>query len=399
MRILQVHNRYRERGGEDGVVDAERALLTAAGHDVRLTGGSNPTPPAAAAWSLARAPWNGRQARAVVAEALAHRVDVAHVHNTWFALSPAVLSGLHRAGIPVVMTLHNYRLVCANSLLLRDGQPCELCVGGRTWHAVQHACFRGSRLQSVPAAATIALHRARGTWIEDVTRFIVMTRFQKDRMVEAGLPAERIDVRPHFTADPGERPEEPSRSRRVVYIGRLSAEKGVADLVAAFLAAGTDLELVVIGDGPEADALKAQAAGSERVRFLGRLDADAVQAELLGARALAFPSLLYETFGLSMIEAMAAGTPVVASALGGREDILGEGCGLLFEAGDRGALATTLQELTDDARVDCMGAAARQRWESRYAPAAALRGLEKTYFNAVKSRAAPGLLSGSGKAT
>jgi glycosyltransferase involved in cell wall biosynthesis len=251
----------------------------------------------------------------------------------------------------------------------------------------------------VPAAATIALHRARGTWSKDVTRFIVMTPFQKDRMVEAGLPAERIDVRPHFTADPGERREPPSRSRRVVYIGRLSAEKGVADLVAAFLAARTDLELVVIGDGPEADALRAQAAGSMRVRFLGHLDADAVRVELLGARALAFPSLWYETFGLSMIEAMAAGTPVVTSDLGGREHIVGEGCGLLFEAGDRGALATAIEELPDDARIDRMGAAARRRWESRYAPAAALRELETTYACAVESRGATGLLTGSGDAT
>lgn len=382
MRILQVHNRYRERGGEDGVVDAERALLTAAGHDVRLTGGHNPTGTAAAAWSLARAPWNGRQARAVVAEAVARRVDVAHVHNTWFALSPAVVTGLHRAGIPVVMTLHNYRLVCANSLLLRDGQPCELCVRGREWHAVKHACFRGSRLQSMPAAATIALHRVRGTWTEDVARFLVMTSFQKDQMVAAGLPANRIDVRPHFTSDPGERPQPPSRSRSVVYVGRLSAEKGVGDLVAAFLAAGTDLELVIIGDGPETGALQAQAVGSERIRFLGRLGADAVRRELLGARALAFPSVWYETFGLSMIEAMAAGTPVVATGLGGRHDVLGDGCGLLFPSGDRGALAAALVKLTEDARVDEMGAAARRRWASRYVPAAALRGLEDTYARA-----------------
>lgn len=384
MRVLQVHNRYRDAGGEDTVVDSQTALLRAAGHDVHVAQGRNPSSAPASAWSLARAPWNGRQARAVEEVAVARDIDIAHVHNTWYALSPAVISRLHRAGLPVVMTLHNYRLVCGNSLLLRDGHPCEDCVGSHPWHAVQHACFRGSRLQSVPAAATIALHRARGTWSEEVTRFIVMTEFQKARMVAAGLPEARIDVRPHCTPDPGERPESPSRSERLVYVGRLSSEKGVADLVASFLAADTGLELVVIGDGPEAAALKTQAAGSCRVRFLGRLDADAVRAQLLGARALVFPSRWYETFGLSLVEAMAAGTPVVASALGGREDVLGEGCGLLFEAGDRQALSGALMALTDDATVDRTGAAARRRWQSRYTPAAALRGLEETYAHALQ---------------
>jgi hypothetical protein len=163
LRVLQVHTHYREEGGEDSVVRAEAELLRSAGHDVVVHQARNPSGALATGASLAMSPWNPLAAREVRRLAERVRPDVAHVHNTWYALSPSVLAALSAAAVPVVMTLHNYRLLCANAQLFRDGRPCEDCVGSHPWHGVRHRCYRGSALASAPAAATIAFNGRRQT--------------------------------------------------------------------------------------------------------------------------------------------------------------------------------------------------------------------------------------------
>jgi glycosyltransferase involved in cell wall biosynthesis len=385
MRVLQLHTSYRNRGGEDAVVEAEGDLLRAAGHDVRTIRAANAPSPLRAGQQLAQAPWNRGASRRVRRAIAAAPPDVIHVHNTWFALSPAVLPAARASGAAVVVTLHNYRLLCANGLLFRDGRPCTDCVGTHPWHGVTHACYRSSRLQSVPAAATIAFNRRRQTWEHNADLFLALTDFARRQFILGGLPAERIAVKPHFVADAPARSGPPALSRAGLYVGRLSAEKGVDTLLDAFARVGElGLELVVIGDGPQRAQLMRQAGPA--VRFTGALPRRAVQDWLGRARVCAFPSRWFETFGLVLPEAMAAGLPVIASDLGGTPDVVGsDGAGLLVRPGDPAAWADALSQSADDRWVDRAGAQARQRHQRLYSPAAGLAGLERAYQTASES--------------
>lgn len=384
MRILQVHTRYRQPGGEDVVADAEAALLRREGHDVVTYDARNPHGAFAAAASLAVSPWNPAAARALRKAVRRLRPDVAHVHNTWYALSPSVIAELHSAGVPVVMTLHNYRLLCANGMLFRDGRPCEDCVGSHPWHGVRHGCYRASMAVSVPPAATIALHRRIGTWQRRVGVFVAMTQFARERFVASGLPAERIIVKPNFVADPGLRSTPPSASKQLLYVGRLSTEKGVGVLVEAFsrLLDRHGLQLVIVGDGPEHTALERRAGPG--VRFVGRLSHEETLRRMHGARALVFPSICYEGQPMAVLEAMAAGLPVVASDLGGVPEILEGGAGWLCRSGDAAAWETALRGLADPATVDATGRAARARWQERHTPEAGLSQLQAAYERAMR---------------
>jgi len=389
LKILQLHASYREEGGEDAVVRAEAELLASAGHQVVRHLVRNPSGLVATGTSLALSPWNPVAARTLRAIIEQQRPDIAHVHNTWYALSPSVLATLASAGVPVVATLHNYRLLCVNAQLFRDGGPCEDCVGSHPWHGVQHRCYRGSSLASTAAAATITLNRRRGTWDRSVAVYLTMTQFSKRRFVVGGLPEDRIQVKPHAVADPGRRTGPPSASRTILYVGRLSREKGVAVLFDALAGVEWDLDLLVIGDGPERTALERRAG--PRVRFAGRLEPHEVRHEMAKARALAFPSLCYETFGMTMVEAMAAGLPVVASDLGGTPEILGDRTGRLVAPGDVAGWTEALRQLADPAFVDAAGVAGRRRWSERFSPAAVLPVLEDAYHRALDepARASP----------
>jgi glycosyltransferase involved in cell wall biosynthesis len=379
MRILQVHTRYRYEGGEDAVARAEAALLTQAGHQVVPYVAENPVGAGPTAAAMLASPWNPAAARRLRAAARRARPDVAHVHNTWFALTPSVVAALDGIGVPVVVTLHNYRLVCANASLFRDGRPCEDCVGSHPWHGVQHRCYRGSAVSSAAVAATISLNRAVGTWDRHVGLFLALNDFARDRFVAGGLPADRVWVKPNSVADPGPRPGPPSGSRTVLFAGRLTPEKGVGVLLEAWRRlAPAGLELVVAGDGPMRAELERRPPPG--VRFLGQLDPPAVQGWMLRSRALVFPTWLYEGQPMSVLEAFAAGLPVLASRLGGNAELVGAlGDGWLAPARDPAALAERLADLADDASVDQAGAVARRLYEERFAERHNLQALEAAY--------------------
>lgn len=251
MKVLQVHTRYRKAGGEDSVVQTEGDLLRKAGHDVLLHGLDNPMTSREAAKDLIRAPWNRLAARRVAETAYEFGADVIHVHNTWFALSPAVFTTVRQAGFPVVATVHNYRLSCVNALHYRDGSVCEDCVGRMPWRGVIHRCYRGSAAQSAVVAVTIGTHRVAGTWQKNVDVIIALTSFAAANLVVAGVPPERIVVKPNVVEDPGPRVKPASKSRRLLFVGRLTEDKGIIDLLDAWAATGSrNLELQIVGDGP-----------------------------------------------------------------------------------------------------------------------------------------------------
>jgi glycosyltransferase involved in cell wall biosynthesis len=383
MRILQVHTRYREPGGEDAVVSAEAGLLARAGHEVVPYVAENPTGALPTATSLALSAWNPRAAIALRQAVRRVRPDVAHVHNTWYALSPSVVGALAAAEVPVVATLHNYRLLCANALLFRDGRPCEDCVGTNPWPGVRHRCYRGSAAASAAAAGMIAANRALRTWNRHVRLFLALNDFARDRFVRGGLPAHKIRVKQNFVADPGPRRQPPSASGTVLYVGRLSAEKGVATVLEAWRTelAVRPLELLVVGDGPLRAELERTAPPN--VRFLGRVAPSEVRHLMLSSRALLLPSVWYEGQPIAALEALASGLPVVASRLGGIPSLLELADERWLPApGDPSSWSQALGLLGDGAEVDRTGAQLRRRYEAHFSEQVGLRLLEEAYLDA-----------------
>ncbi|MBI4569149.1 MAG: glycosyltransferase family 4 protein [Planctomycetes bacterium] len=362
-RVLVLHNRYRFRGGEDSVVDEETALLRAHGHAVTLHLTDNEFALSRGRWATLRAlaagAWSPPSYEAARALCRETRPTVAHVHNFWFRLSPSVLAACRDEGVPVALSLHNFRLVCAGALLLRDGRPCEDCVGRAPWRGVWHRCYQNSFLASAAVARMMARGRGpRGTWATAVDRYLVPSEWARQVFLRAGFDPERIGVLPGFAPAPAAAagpasPRAPGEGLRVVYLGRLSAEKGLICLLDAWeqarLAPGATLTLA--GDGPLASLLaRRAAAGPRRVVLTGQLARERALGLLHGADALVLPSECYETFGLVIIEAFAHGVPVIATRLGGVPALLEEGeAGLLFPAGDRAALAHCLETVQNDA--------------------------------------------------
>jgi glycosyltransferase involved in cell wall biosynthesis len=381
VKILQVHNQYRQPGGEDTVATTEANLLREAGHTVIEHRERNPDGNLAAAGDLLRAPWNPRAAGRIGDLVRQHRPDVTHIHNTWYHLTPSVFRAARAAGSPTVLTLHNYRLVCANSMLLRDGKPCELCVGSRNpWYAVRYRCYRDSTVQSAAAAATIAINRRRSTWQQDVDLFLALTDFARGKMIEGGLPEQRIRVKPNFVSDPGRRTVSTAESDLILFVGRLAPEKGPDVLVEAWQRANLEgLRLEIIGDGDMRETL----GGRPGVALRGQLGGDQVRKLMLQARALVLPSIWYEGLSMVMLEALGAGLPVLASALGAMPDVLHPlGESWLVDPGDPGALADRLRGLRDNDLVGRAGVSARALFDSQYSPSVGLAGLENAYRHA-----------------
>lgn len=363
------------------MVEAEAQLLRSAGHEVVELRTQNAQTTWRAGGQLAVSAWNPFAANRVRALIQKYHPDVVHVHNTWFALSPSVLQSARRAGMPVVMTLHNYRLMCSNALLFREGKPCELCVGTSPWPGVRYRCYRGSLPASGVAAFDIAFHQVRRTWQQDVDLFLALNEFGKGRFVAAGLPAHKIRIKPNFVADSGARVASPSSSSALLFVGRLSTEKGILECLDAWQAAWKDrpaMRLLVVGDGP----LRARATerGLPGVKFLGRLSPSDVHRHMREARALLVPSLWYEGQPMVLLEALAAGLPILASDLGANGELIeAHGTGWLAASGDRDAWLGGLRRLLDDRAVDAAGDRARRLYEEQFSPKQGLRNLEDAY--------------------
>lgn len=369
MRVLLLHDRYRLAGGEDAVVRAEEALLAGRGHAVRLLEVSNHVIGGLASRLRAglRATWSIAARRAVAAEVARFRPDVVHVHNFFPLLSPSVYGPARRAGAAVVQTLHNYRLACPGAALFRQGAPCEDCLGRAVpWPALAHGCYRGSRAQTAAVVAMLVAHRALGTWARAVDLFLAPTEFVRAKLVAAGLAPERVDVKPHFVpVDPG---AGDGRGGYALAVGRLAEEKGLRTLLAAWARLPSPLPLRIVGDGPLRDAASSAAAADPRITWLGAAAPDEVRAQMRGASLLVVPSTWYETFGLVVIEAFAAGLPVVAAGHGALAELVAHGrTGLLVPPGDPGALAAAIEGLVrHPERLAPLRRAARAEYEARY---------------------------------
>ncbi|GCD32476.1 glycosyl transferase [Streptomyces chrestomyceticus JCM 4735] len=394
MHVLVVHNRYSsaQPSGENNVVDQEVELLRAAGHRVGVferrsddIAGRSLRGKAAVPLLV---PWNPAVRTELAARLRAERPDVVHVHNVFPLLSPAVLAACADAGVPVVATLHNYTQVCPPGTLQRDGRPCAECVGSAPLPAVRHGCYRGSRLATVPLAVSLSVNRRR--WWTGVDRFFCISAAQRDVLVRAGMPAERLAVKHNFVPEPGIRRS--GGGEQVLYLGRLAEAKGVRLLMAAWdrIAAdgGVGVPLVIAGAGPLEQEVRAWAAGRDDVRYVGLYDPAQCREAVARSVAVVAPSTWLEAFGLVVVEAMAAGVPAVAAGHGAFVELVEDGVtGLLHRPGESASLADRLRRITADrARNRELGQAARRRYERGFSPAVGLERLVEGYRTAIAGR-------------
>ena len=366
--VLQVHNFYEHPGGEDQVLRAERALLQQHGHRVEAFEARHEDLRSVGKLALARkAIWNRDTYDRVRALLRSTRADVVHVHNTVPLISPSVYDAARAEGAAVVQTLHNYRLLCPSGDFLRDGRVCRDCFG-RTiaWPSVLHACYRGDRAASTVLTAMLAVQRARGTFERRVDAFVVMTEFARRLFVDAGLPEDRVVVKPHFV-DPDPGPGD-GRGGYALFVGRLAPEKGIDVLLRAWARVGRTLPLKILGDGPLGPLVAEAAARMPGVEWLGHGDRARVLAAMGDATVVIAPSIWYETFGLVVIEAFSRGTPVVVSSIGAIAELVEHGrTGRQARPGDADDLADQVEALASDpAALAAMRGAARAEYAATY---------------------------------
>lgn len=370
-KILLVHNYYQQRGGEDESFVAETELLRSHGHDVLTYTAHNDAVSEMGSLQLAAdLLWNRSVYKDLRALIRRERPALIHCNNTFPLLSPSVYYAARAEGLPVVQNLRNYRLYCSNGLFFRDGHVCEDCLGKLApWSGVKHACYRDSRTASAAVAAMLAAHRAAGTWASKVDVYVTLTQFAKEKFVEAGMSGENIVVKPNFLSPVPE--VGTGTGGYALFVGRLSPEKGLGTLLAAWKRLGGGLGLKIVGDGPSAPAVAEAAAELEGVEWLGRQPLDRVY-ELMGeAHLLIFPSEWYETFGRVAMEAFAKGTPVIAADIGAIAELVEHGrTGLHFRPGDADDLARQVGwALAHPEAWAAMRLEARDRFETSFTAA------------------------------
>jgi glycosyltransferase involved in cell wall biosynthesis len=368
MKILFVHNRYQIPGGEDVVFDQERQMLEEAGHEVVPYLRTNFE---AESWTglrqislLKNIAWSTSTKDQLVRILEKNRPDIVHVHNTFMMMSSSVFAACRQAGVPVVQTLHNYRMFCPAANFVRNGKVCEECREHSVLRGIRYGCYRGSRGATASVALTIRTQRSRRSYPD---RFIALTEFSRQKFIAGGIAAEKISVKPNFVSpDPG---AGSGHGSYAIYAGRLSDEKGLDTLLLAWQRL-SGIPLKIIGDGPLLAPLQAKAAalGLSAVSFHGRLARNKTLEMIKLARFLVAPSQCYENFPMGIVEAFACAVPVVCSRLGGMREIVQDGqTGWHFSPGDPADLAEKASAAwTDSAQTARMGQQARWEYEGRY---------------------------------
>lgn len=379
MKVLWLHNHYRVHGGESAAAEREAALLRAAGVEVVQHAVDNLAIDTMGRVQRALLPlrnaWSRSSYRTVRALCREHRPDVLHAHNVWPLLSPSVFAAARAERVPTVFTAHNFYLSCLNGVLFRDGRICTDCVGKLPWAGVVHRCYRGVG-GSLTRFFGTAVHRSLGVF-GAVDRILTPTQFAREHFLQLGFPALQVRAKWLSCEDPGKGgaliATAPPQPARFLVACRLVPEKGVHIAIAAAAQAKVPWHLDIAGEGPERAALAhriAELGLSARVRLLGQVPPRELPTHIAAANAILLPSIWYETFGLTAIEAFAAGKPVVASALGAMQEVVDDTSGLRLPAGDVPAWSSALDSLAQaPARCVELGHGARARYERHFTPA------------------------------
>jgi glycosyltransferase involved in cell wall biosynthesis len=384
LRILVVHNHYRSAfpSGENQVVDEQVTMLRTAGVEVKTYFRSSdeiPTLPLVERAALPLRPIRSPQdSRRLTATLRSFRPTVVHLHNPYPLISPAVIRTAVKAGVPVVQTVHNYRHACVAGTLFRAGSMCTDCVTTRLpWPAAAHGCYRDSRAQSLIMAAAALRHRS--TWLL-VDRFLAVSRFVAERLVEFGLPAERITVVPNAVPDPG--PPMPI-GRGFLFAGRLDRAKGLRLLLDAWTQAGIGdaASLAIAGDGPDRPFVERAARRYPSIRFHGTLAPGDVGRAATASAVTVVPSLSPESFGRTAVEAFARGRPALTTTLGALGQVVDERVGWTAPANTADWAAALAGVTADPDAVVAKGREARRRYKALYHPDVLLDRLMAIYVS------------------
>lgn len=372
MKVLIAHNANQQHAGDDVVVAHESKLLEGAGHQVVFFRRSN--------WDVdsytgirrinlaKRTVWASDTKRDFARLLQEEKPDVVHVHNTFVMISPSIYSACCEARVPVVQTLHNYRLLCPAATLFRDGKVCEECMQHSLLRSVEYGCYRDSRSATAVTALMLGVHRLRQTWNREVSCFVALSEFSRSKFIEGGLPEDKIAVKPNFVdPDPGNRTGD---GEYAIFVGRLSPEKRVEMILQAWKRLNTKIPVLIVGGGPEEERLRKQAAeeGIANVTFAGKLPREQTIAALNNARFLIFPSEWYEGFPMTLAESFACGTPVICARMGTMQEVVTDGrTGLHYTPGDADDLARKAEwAWTHPAEVRAMGVEARKDYKLKY---------------------------------
>jgi glycosyltransferase involved in cell wall biosynthesis len=388
MRVLIVHNHYQSAGGEDAVVRAEISLLRAKGNDVELlqVDNDNIVGKLEAAKAALQCAYSLTGARLMHDRIRQFRPDLVHVHNFFPRLSPSVHYVCRQARVPIVQTLHNYRLLCPAFTLSRGATPCDDCLGKIVpWPAIQHSCYRHSKTGSAVVATMLSIHRMLKTWDHTVARFVALTAFARGKFIEGGLPAGKIMVKPNFLGvDPGPGAGDGGYA---LYVGRLSPEKGIDTLLASWQQLPTKRALKIMGDGPLGSVVRSAASTINGIEWLGPAGREEVSRAMAHATVLILPSVYYEGFPMVIVEALAAGLPIIASRLGSMAELVEQGVtGLLFPPGSPNHLARAADwAFTHPDRLIDLRQCARREFVKKYTAETNYVFISEIYESALRS--------------
>ncbi len=393
MKILIVHNEYRLSGGEDGVVQSEKGILERAGNNVlayvrsnceidertmvgRIQGARNTV-------------WSSASKAQFTSTLVTFRPDIVHVHNTFALISPSIYLACKEANVPVIQTLHNYRLICPGATLFRNGRLCMECVGHSSFRGALYGCYHGSRVHTAAVAVMLEAHKLIGTWQNLIHTYIALTAFSRDKFIDGGLPPSKIVIKPNFLdIDPGAKE---SVGEYALFLGRFSVEKGVSTMCESWERLPRNIPLVCVGDGPLRSSLeqRARAKGMTNISFLGQRSKEEVMDLLKGARFLVLPSEWPEQFPLVTVEAFGCGVPVICSNAPSLDTIVHDGVsGLIFRAADCEDLCEKVHFAWEHPELMLQyGRNARQEYLSKYCASVNLAMLMNIYRRAADSPA------------
>lgn len=379
LKCLFLHNYYQNTGGEDLSMAAEIKLLRQAGHTVKLLKWHNNDIPHMSIREKLVLPlqttWNPTSKHRVHNALIDLKADLLHAQNLFPLASPSVYSAAQRLNVPVVQHLRNFRMSCLNSYLYRKGKVCENCIGRNPWRGVLRRCYRSSFPASASVWQMLIFHRSRKTWKNHVDAFITPSQFSAQKLIESGLPENKLHVKPNFIEDPlsdGMIKPLPKRPT-FLFSGRLSAEKGVMVLLKAWkLVDNKDWKLMIVGSGPEKLKLQlfCEEYGLDNVDFVGQMSLDQLILKIQQSTLSIVPSQWYETFGRVVIEAFSCGRPVIASNLGALAELVEEGVsGFLISPSNEYAWADSIQWCGENlSAVSRMGKAARKLYLEKFTP-------------------------------
>jgi glycosyltransferase involved in cell wall biosynthesis len=390
VRILLCHNYYRYRGGEDVSFESDVEMLRAYGHEVELYTKHNDDINGDGRLALAKNTiWN-RKSESEVAEVIARfHPEILHCNNIFPQISPSVYRAANRAGVPVVQALRNYRLLCANGYLFRDGHVCTQCVDRPSrFPALLHRCYRDSRLATAAVVSMQVVHGAIGTWKRRVDAFFTPSVFARELFIRSGFDPNRVAVRTNFVHPDNGLTD--GRGGYALFIGRISPEKGLRVLLQAWQRLRGELPLKIVGTGPDEEPLRREFPHVPNVEWFGSRSSADVLTLLGDAKCLIMPSEWYETFGRTIAEALSRGTPVIASNLGAIAELVVDGqTGYLFDPGNADALAAATKSLIASGNgYQSMRRAAYDSFKARFTREKSHEQLIAVYQNAIDHRSA-----------